>query len=62
VKNYTAEKAEEISTIPAATIRRLAKEFAEKEFEKYKVIQDREYKSDFDKLINTKIKLDKKYG
>jgi len=40
----------------------LAKEFAEKEFEKYKVIQDREYKSDFDKLINTKIKLDKKYG
>ncbi|HLC25613.1 MAG TPA: molybdopterin-dependent oxidoreductase [bacterium] len=29
VKNYTAEKAEEISTIPAATIRRLAKEFAE---------------------------------
>ena len=30
----------------------IAKEFAESEFEKYRVIQDSLYESDFDKLIN----------
>lgn len=29
----------------------VAKKFAEKEYEKFRVIQDREYKSDFDKVI-----------
>mgnify|MGYP000353265369 CR=1 FL=1 len=29
-----------------------AKEFAESEFEKYRVIQDSLYESDFDKLMN----------
>ncbi|MDA9129393.1 virulence RhuM family protein, partial [Candidatus Gracilibacteria bacterium] len=29
----------------------IAKAFAESEFEKYRVIQDRSYKSDFDKLL-----------
>ena len=28
-----------------------AKEFAESEFEKYRVIEDRNYKSDFDRLM-----------
>ena len=31
---------------------RIAKEFAESEFEKYRVIQDSLYESDFDKLMN----------
>jgi len=31
----------------------IAKAFAENEFEKYRVIQDRTYKSDFDKLIES---------
>ena len=30
----------------------IAKQFAENEFEKYRVIQDKEYKSDFDRLID----------
>jgi len=30
----------------------IAKEFAEGEFEKYRVIQDSLYESDFDKLMN----------
>ena len=30
----------------------IAKEFAVSEFEKYKVIQDKSYKSDFDKLLS----------
>ena len=30
----------------------VAKEFAESEFEKYRVIQDSLYESDFDKLMN----------
>jgi len=30
----------------------IAKEFAESEFEKYRVIQDSLYESDFDKLSN----------
>lgn len=30
----------------------IAKEFAESEFEKYRVIQDSLYQSDFDKLMN----------
>ena len=30
---------------------KIAKEFAETEFERYRVIQDRLFKSDFDKLI-----------
>ena len=30
----------------------IAKEFAEREFEKYRVIQDSLYESDFDKLMN----------
>ena len=29
----------------------IAKAFAESEFEKYRVIQDRQYQSDFDRLI-----------
>ncbi len=29
----------------------IAKAFAESEFEQYRIIQDREYKSDFDKLL-----------
>lgn len=29
----------------------IAKAFAESEFEKYRGLQDKEYKSDFDKLI-----------
>ncbi len=29
----------------------IAKSFAESEFEKYRVIQDKNFKSDFDKLI-----------
>ena len=32
--------------------RDMAKEFAEREFEKYRVIQDSLYESDFDKLMN----------
>ena len=30
----------------------IAKQFAESEFEKYRVIQDKEYKSDFDRLMD----------
>ncbi len=29
----------------------VAKKFAEKEYEKFRIIQDKEYKSDFDKMI-----------
>lgn len=29
----------------------IAKAFAESEFEKYRVIQDRQYQSDFDRLV-----------
>ena len=36
----------------------IAKAFAESEFEKYRVIQDRLYQSDFDKLIDTGATLD----
>ncbi|MBQ5988371.1 MAG: virulence RhuM family protein [Oscillospiraceae bacterium] len=36
----------------------IAKAFAESEFEKYRVIQDRLYQSDFDKLVNTGETLD----
>ncbi|MDR1542950.1 MAG: virulence RhuM family protein, partial [Prevotellaceae bacterium] len=36
----------------------IAKAFAENEFEKFRVIQDRTYKSDFDKLIETAQKLE----
>jgi len=35
----------------------IAKAFAESEFEKYRVIQDRTYKSDFDKLLETTDKI-----
>jgi hypothetical protein len=35
----------------------IAKAFAESEFEKYRVIQDRLYKSDFDKLLEEQEKL-----
>ena len=31
----------------------IAKAFAESEFEKYRVIQDRLYQSDFDKLVDS---------
>jgi hypothetical protein len=34
----------------------LAKEFAESEFEKYRIVQDRLFKSDFDKLLEATIK------
>ena len=33
----------------------IAKAFAESEFEKYRVIQDKLYQSDFDKLVNDEI-------
>jgi len=39
----------------------LAKEFAESEFEKYRIIQDRLFESDFDKEIK-KIKGKKRKG
>ena len=42
----TAEYAKEFGKVTAE----YAKEFAETEFEKYRVIQDRLFKSDFDKL------------
>lgn len=31
---------------------RIAKEFAESEFERYRIIQDKLFQSDFDKLID----------
>jgi hypothetical protein len=34
----------------------IAKAFAESEFEKYRVIQDKTYKSDFDKLVKSTMK------
>ena len=37
----------------------LAKRFAEKQFEKFRVIQDREYKSDFDKVLESVKKTNK---
>ena len=37
----------------------IAKEFAESEFEKYRVIQDKIYKSDFDKLVSEVCDMDK---
>ncbi len=36
----------------------IAKEFAESEFEKYRIIQDRLFKSDFDRLLDNSIKTD----
>lgn len=42
-----AEVLEDKGKVTAA----IAKEFAESEFEKYRIIQDRIYKSDFDKLV-----------
>jgi hypothetical protein len=38
----------------------IAKAFAESEFEKFRVIQDKTYKSDFDKLVETTQKLEMK--
>ena len=37
----------------------IAKEFAESEFEKYRVIQDKIYKSDVDKLVSEVCDMDK---
>ncbi len=39
---------------------KIAKEFAESEFEKYRIIQDRLYSSDFDELIKENKKISKK--
>jgi hypothetical protein len=42
---------------------RIAKEFAESEFEKYRIIQDKLFQSDFDKLLEkskSKLKLNYK--
>ena len=36
----------------------IAKSFAESEFEQYRVIQDRFYQSDFDRLVNSTEKSD----
>ena len=36
----------------------IAKSFAESEFEQYRVIQDRLYQSDFDRLVNSTEKSD----
>jgi len=36
---------------------RIAKEFAESEFEKYRIVQDKLFESDFDKLVENFIKL-----
>jgi|GEM_PF-6818427 len=33
--------------------------FAEREYEKFRIVQDREYKSDFDKTIDTVLKTGK---
>jgi len=35
----------------ARVIHEIAKAFAEREFEKYRVTQDKNYQSDFDKLL-----------
>ena len=43
-----AEVVEDKGKVTAA----IAKEFAESEFEKYRVIQDKIYQSDFDKLMS----------
>jgi len=37
----------------------IAKSFAESEFEQFRIIQDRNYESDFDKLINEGLRLNK---
>jgi hypothetical protein len=44
-----AEVLEDKGKVTAA----IAKEFAESEFEKYRVIQDLQYQSDFDRLVNS---------
>lgn len=44
---------------PGKVTSELAKKFAEGEFEKYQVLQDRIYKSDFDKLLEKSIKTKK---
>ena len=36
---------------------KIAKEFAESEFEKYRIVQDKLFESDFDKLVENFIKL-----
>ncbi len=41
----------EVLTNPGKVTASIAKQFAESEFEKYRMIQDKAYKSDFDKLI-----------
>lgn len=38
----------------------IAKSFAESEFEKYRITQDRLFESDFDRLIQEQTKLEKK--
>jgi hypothetical protein len=43
-----AEVLEDKGKVTAA----IAKEFAESEFEKYRIIQDLQYQSDFDRLVN----------
>lgn len=46
----------EILTDSGKVTAAIAKSFAEAEYDKYRVIQDKEYISDFDKLINDKLK------
>ena len=36
----------------------IAKQFAESEFEKYRIVQDRLFKSDFDKLVENSRTID----
>ena len=42
----------EILTDSGKVSRAIAKTFAESEFEKYRIVQDRLFQSDFDKLID----------
>lgn len=49
-KNYLSK--EEILQDKGKVTAKIAKKFAESEFEKYRVIQDQLYESDFDKLLN----------
>ena len=44
---------QEILQDPGKVTAAIAKEFAENEFEKYRIIQDRLFKSDFDRLTDS---------
>ena len=52
-RNVESSKNKEIAGQARNDEGEIAKAFAESEFEKYRVIEDRTYKSDFDKLIES---------